>query len=102
MIYHNQPYVNAVSLKIADQILAEYYGLLEYGGLLWIIVEYYWIIGILEYFGILLDYWNILEYYGLLPNLYIQIIVASPSYQLYEASGISNLYMHSKLNSKEL
>jgi hypothetical protein len=66
MIYNNQPYVNAVSLKIADQILAEYYGLLEYGGLLWIIVEYYWIIGIfwniirlLEYFGIL---WNIMDY----------------------------------------
>ncbi len=66
MIYNNQPYVNAVSLKITDQILAEYYGLLEYRGLLWIIVEYYWIIGIfwsiiglLEYFGIL---WNIMDY----------------------------------------
>jgi hypothetical protein len=66
MIYNNQPYVNAVSLKIADQILAEYYGLLEYRGLLWIIVEYYWIIGLLwniigflEYFGIL---WNIMDY----------------------------------------
>jgi hypothetical protein len=69
MIYNNQPYVNAVSLKIADQILAEYYGLLEYRGLLWIILEYYWIIGI---------FWNIMEYYGLLPNLYTQIIVASP------------------------
>ncbi len=52
--------------KIADQILAEYYGLLEYRGLLWIIVEYYWIIGLLwningllEYFGIL---WNIMDY----------------------------------------
>jgi hypothetical protein len=53
MIYNNQPYVNAVSLKIADQILAEYYGLLEYRGLLWIIVEYYWIIGI---------FWNIMDY----------------------------------------
>jgi hypothetical protein len=38
--------VHAVSLKIVDHILAEYYGFLEY-------------------FGILLDYWNILEYYGL-------------------------------------
>jgi hypothetical protein len=77
--------VNAVSLKIADQILAEYYGLLEYRGLLWIIVEYYWIIGIfwniiglLEYCGI---FWNIMEYYGLLPNLYTQIIVASPRFK---------------------
>jgi hypothetical protein len=34
-------------------------------------VEYYWIIGI---------FWNIMEYYGLLPNLYTQIIVASPRF----------------------
>jgi hypothetical protein len=73
--------VNAVSLKITDQILAEYYGLfgisgiiMDYCGILldyWNILEYYWIIGI---------FWNIMEYYGLLPNLYTQIIVASPRF----------------------
>jgi hypothetical protein len=46
-MYNNQPYVNAASLKIADQILAEYYGLLEYRGfimdycgILWIIAQF--------------------------------------------------------------
>ncbi len=52
------------------------------------IIGLFWIIGILrkivEYFGLLwniiglLDFWNIMEYYGLMPNLYTQIIVASP------------------------
>ncbi len=66
MIYNNQPYVHAVSLKIVDHILAEYYGFLEYYGILldyWNILKYYGIL--LDYCGILLDYWNILEYYGL-------------------------------------
>jgi hypothetical protein len=66
MIYDNQPYVHAISLKIADHILAEYYGFLEYFGILWNIIgllEYFGIL--LDYCGILLDYWNILEYYGL-------------------------------------
>jgi hypothetical protein len=56
MIYNNQPYVHAVSLKIVDHILAEYYGLLEYRGILldyWIFEDYYWIIGI---------FWNIMDY----------------------------------------
>ncbi len=58
MIYNNLPYVHAVSLKIADHILAEYYGFLEYFGIFW---------NILEYFGI---FWNIMDYSGLLLNLY--------------------------------